>query len=243
MPNIQLPFHEDHLTTYLSKPNGLGPFPGVVVIHDALGMSNDVHKQCDWLASEGYLTAAPDLFKGKTLFSCIFRVIREFKNRRGQLFEKVEIVRQHLLNHPTSNGRVGIIGFCFGGGFAVLLSADHGFDVSSINYGGSLSKDADILLRNACPIVASYGELDRGSQGVAEQLEQILTKYGIDHDVMEYKNTDHAFMNDHDPNEVPLFIKFIAYAFGGGAYHEASTKHARKRILAFFEKTLKVAEM
>jgi carboxymethylenebutenolidase len=238
MPDLQIPHQNETLLTYVAQPSTTGPWPGVVVIHDAVGMSTDVRNQCDWLASEGYLAAAPDLFAGKTFFSCVFKVIREIKNKRGSLFDKVETVRQHLLHDPQSNGKAGVIGFCFGGGFAFVLSTGFGFDTASINYGGTLPKDAETVLESACPIVASYGALDRGSRGAAEHLERILTEYGIDHDVKEYADTDHAFMNDHDLAEVPWFIKFIGYAFGGGAYHPESTLDARKRIVAFFDKHL-----
>ena len=242
MPDIQLPFKDETLLTYLAEPDGEGPWPGVVVIHDALGMSTDLRNQCDWFASEGFLAAAPDLFAGRTFFSCLFRAIREFRKREGLFFEKVEAVQQHLLHHPHSNQKVGVIGFCFGGGFAVILSAGYGYDVASINYGGSLPKDAEVMLEHACPIVASYGALDRSTKGTPERLEQILNRYQIDHDIKEYENTDHAFMNDHDPKEVPLFLEFIAFAFGGGAFHPESSKAARKRIISFFEKHLKAAE-
>jgi len=234
MPDLQLNLQGQALPLYLARPEGGQPGPGVVVLHDALGMSTDLRRQCDWLAGEGFLAAAPDLFAGGTLFGCIFRVIREIRRREGRLFDQVEAVREHLEKHPDSNGRVGVIGFCFGGGFVVLLAAGHGFDAASINYGGALPRDAEALLAGACPVVASYGALDRSSRGVPEQLEEILSRHGIPHDVKEYANTDHAFLNDHDPAEVPLFIRFIAFAFGGGAYHEASAQDARRRITAFF---------
>jgi carboxymethylenebutenolidase len=115
MPDFQLPFENEPLLTYLAAPSGAGPWPGVVVIHDALGMSSDVRKQCDWLASEGFLAAAPDLFAGKTFFRCIFKVLREFKKRKGPRFDKVEAVKQYLLDHPQNNGKVGSSAFVLGG--------------------------------------------------------------------------------------------------------------------------------
>lgn len=238
MANLNLPFQNDTLLTYLTEPEGEAPRPGVVVIHDALGMTPDLRRQCDWLASEGYLAAAPDLFNGRTFFSCLFKVVREMKKRKGPLFEKVNAVQQYLLNHPDSNGKVGVIGFCFGGGFAVILSAGYGFDAAGVNYGG-LPDDAEELLKNACPIVAGFGELDRYLKGTAADLKDILTKHGIDHDVKEYKNTDHAFMNDHDPKEIPLFIKIFSFVFGGGEYHAESAEDSRRRIIAFFDRYLK----
>lgn len=239
MPDLHLAVQGRELPLYLACPEEGQPSPGVVVIHDALGRSTDLYRQCDWLAGEGFLAAAPDLFAGGTLFGCIFRVIREIRRRKGRLFDQVEAVREYLEAHPDSNGKVGVIGFCFGGGFAVLLASGHGFDAASINYGGALPRDAEELLAGSCPIVASYGALDRGSQGVPQRLEQILSRHGIPHDVKEYAETDHAFMNDHDPAEVPLFIRFIAFAFGGGAYREASAQDARRRIAAFFNRHLR----
>ena len=238
MPDLNLPFENETLLTYVARPEGNGPWPGVVVIHDALGMSTDLRNQCDWLAKSGYIAAAPDLFSGRTFFSCIFTVVKQMGRRSGPLFDKVEAVRQHLRDSPDSNGKVGVIGFCFGGGFALILSGGFGFDSASINY-GPLPKNATTLLKKACPMVASYGELDRTLRGTAERLEKILSEYGIDHDIKVYENTEHAFMNNHDPKEVPFFIKFISYGFGGGAYHPESTRDARKRIVSFFDQHLK----
>jgi carboxymethylenebutenolidase len=237
MATVSINFPGGELATYVATPDGAGPWPGVVVIHDALGMSQDLRAQADWLASAGYLAAAPDLFEGGTLFGCLRAIMRDFKRGEGPFFDRIEAVRQWLLHHEHANGKVGVIGFCFGGGFALLLAPRNEFDAASVNYGG-LPSNPEEFLQQACPIVASYGAKDRTLKGVAARLESILAAAGVDHDVKEYPDTDHAFMNDHSPDRIPWFIQVIAFVFGGGEYNPESTADARKRIVAFFAKHL-----
>ncbi|MCB9452702.1 MAG: dienelactone hydrolase family protein [Anaerolineaceae bacterium] len=241
MTTIELPVSDSKLSTYIATPEGEGPWPGVCVIHDALGMSPDLRNQADWLANAGYLVAAPDLFDGGTFLGCLRTVMRDFSRREGILFDRVEAARQWLMQHENSTGKVGVIGFCFGGGFALLLAPRGDFSVASVNY-GPLPKDAEEFLKLACPIVGSYGAADHTLKGAAARLENILDAADVDHDIKEYPGTDHAFMNDHSETKIPFLIHVISFVFGGGEYNPESTKDARKRILAFFAKHLKSSE-
>ena len=142
-----------------------------------------------------------------------------------------------MLTHENSTGKVGVIGFCFGGGFALILAPRGDFSAASVNY-GALPNNPDEFLKQACPIVASYGTKDRTLRGAAAKLETVLTDVGVAHDIKEYPDTDHAFMNDHSEDKIPFLITVISLVFGGGAYHPESTQDARQRILAFFAKHL-----
>jgi len=238
MPDVLLPAARAPLPVYLALPDGEGPWPAVVVVHDATGMSRDLRHQCDWLAGEGFLAAAPDLFRGRTVVGCLPRVLHDLTTGRGRTFEDVERVRAWLGERTDCTGRFGVAGFCMGGGYALALAPGGRFDACSSSYGGC-PDDPLVALRGACPVVGSYGGADRTplGAGAAERLEQALTELGVDHDVRIYPGAGHGFMNDHDPADVRGLLA-LATRWSGTVFDPVATADARQRIVRFFREHL-----
>jgi carboxymethylenebutenolidase len=190
------------LTGYLATPQGRGPWPGVVVIHEAFGADDVMRRATDRLAAAGYLALLPDLFTGGRKLPCMVNTMKAMRAGNGRAFADLEAARQWLLASPDCTGRVGVLGFCMGGGFALLL-AGRGYDAASVNY-GMLPTELDAAVEGACPVVASYGGKDRGLRGAAQRLDEALARAGIAKDVEEYPTAGHSFLNDAENAPRPL---------------------------------------
>jgi carboxymethylenebutenolidase len=222
----------DELDAYLAVPDGEGPWPGVVVIHDAIGLGGDIRRNTDRFASDGYLAIAPDLFTAGGIVRCIVATMRSSRTGEGRAYGDIEAARRTLADRDDCTGRVGVIGFCMGGSFALML-ANRGYDVTAPNY-GFLPKDMDAALEGACPVVASYGSRDPVLRGAAPKLESALEKAGIDHDVKEYPGVGHSFLNRLVPDFANAFLRLP------GLHYDADVADdAWKRILRFFDKYLR----
>jgi carboxymethylenebutenolidase len=230
------PAETRQLGAYVAHPRGQGPWPGVVVVMDALGLSDDIRIQADLLAAAGYLAFAPDLYSGRGI-KCVVATLQASRSGAGEAYENIEAARHWLSERADCTGKIGIIGFCMGGGFALLSAPRYDFAAASVNY-GDVPKDAVDRLAGACPIVASYGKRDPELRGRAERLETALTALNIEHDIKEYPNVGHAFMNRINAGPVlgPL-TKFVRMN-----YDHPSAEDAWRRILEFFDAHIRDAD-
>ncbi len=235
MPDILIPGGESapELRAYLAvPPTGEGPWPAVVVVHEALGLNDDTRQQADRLAAAGYLAVAPDLFTAGGVLRCLRSTFRAMLRGEGAAVGDLEAARRWLVERSDSTGRVGVLGFCMGGGFA-LMAATRGFDAAAPNY-GAVPEDAERVLAGACPVVASYGERDRMFRGAADRLEGVLTRLGVPNDVKEYPGAGHSFLNRHNLGPFSVLEKVAGFE-----YHQPSAEDAWARILRFLDEHLR----
>ncbi len=223
------------LTGHLVRPDGPGPWPGVVVAHEVMGANDEMLRQARRLASAGYLILMPDLYTDGGARRCLIPTMRAALSGHGRAYQDIAAARTYLVDDPDCTGAVGIIGFCMGGSFALMGAGSGIFDAASANY-GQLPKDMDQALADACPIVASYGGRDRPLKGAAAKLESALDRLGVVHDVKEYPQAGHAFLNDEQFG--PRLLHPLYRVAGFGPVPEASVD-AWLRIEAFFDTHLK----
>ncbi len=221
---------------YVASPDRGGPWPGVVVLHDGFGIDEAVREQADWLADAGYLALSADLGFWGRRSACLLRMFRDLRAGQGQTFGQVDAARAWLADQPGGNGRLGVIGFCATGGFALLMAAGHGFSVSAVNY-GLVRKNAADLLHGACPVVASFGARDWALRKAPQRLGQALQALGVEHDIKVYPDAGHAFL--HQPADRSGPVAGVLARITHAGYHEASARDARRRIIAFFDAHLK----
>ena len=229
METVAIDTRLDGRLAVLVRPAGPGPWPGVVMVHEAWGLDDVLRRQADRLASAGFVVLAPDLLGDGPKLRCMRATFAALMARNGRPFDLLHAARQQLLADRHVNGKVGVIGFCLGGGFALLLSSD-GFDASAVNY-GMIPADVDEVLTGSCPVVASYGGRDRQLVGEVPRLIAALEANEVPHDVQVYPDAGHSFLNDA-PNGPLLVRPLLKLAHVGPV--PAAAQDAWRRIEAFF---------
>src|ERR1700744_5710107 len=105
MPDIPFPVGGKSWTGYLASPSTPPPWPGVVVIHEAFGLNDDIRAKADEFARHGYLALAPDLFDGKSWVRCIRSGIGQLRAGRGPAFSVLDAARQFLADRADCTGK------------------------------------------------------------------------------------------------------------------------------------------
>lgn len=232
MPDLDYPVPSGTLRGYVAVPPGpeKGPWPGVVVVHEIFGLTDDIRAQADRFAARGYVAIAPDLFAWASTPKCLLATLKASAVGHGRALDDIDAARDYLAARDDCTGKVGVAGFCLGGGLAMLL-APKGFQVAAANY-GHLPRSPETALAGACPVVGSYGGRDLQLRGAAAKLERVLTDLGVAHDVKEYPSATHGFLFPHTGKAKwaePWLVR----------YDETAAADAWQRIFDFFDARLK----
>jgi carboxymethylenebutenolidase len=211
------------MQAFFAAPAGPGPFPGVVVIHEIFGLNENIRAIAGQFANEGFAALAIDLFSGANRVICMARIfygilVRPLKN--GTVGD-LQAALDYLGAHPgVDQTRLGAIGFCMGGSYALQLACTvDSLQAASVFYGQN-PRPLEAVAR-ACPIVGSYPGRDF-TANAARQLEPMLERYQVPYDIKIYPDARHSFFNDQ-----------------GSSYHPDAAADAWQRTLAFFDKHLR----
>ncbi|HZU80756.1 MAG TPA: dienelactone hydrolase family protein [Acidimicrobiales bacterium] len=220
------------VTGHLAEPDGDGTVPAVLVLHELFGLTPEMRGHADRLAAAGYLALAPDLYSWGARPRCIAATMAAMARGRGEALGVLDATRQWLADHARSTGAVGVVGFCMGGGLALVHAPKGGYGAAAPNY-GHVPPHAEQALEGICPVVASFGGRDPMLRGHAARLEQALDGLGVPHDVHVYPEATHGFMNGQSGPVTRLSTRLMRIR-----HDPEAAEDTWRRILAFFERYL-----
>ncbi len=212
------------ISGYLAKPEGSGPWPGLIVIQEWWGLDPQTKNIADRFAGIGYLAFAPDLYHGELAQLGDGQTATALVQKYGPSApEEAEKAFDALKKDTACTGKVGSVGFCFGGRISLALGIRRPVDAVCTFYGGGMQQLFGQLNMIKCPILGLYGDQDVSiPAGTIEEFDHLLDKVGVEHEIVVYPNSGHAFFRDLDPN----------------AYRPEAAKDAWRRVTEFLAKNL-----
>ena len=209
---------------YLVQPTGTGPFPAVLVIHENRGLNPYLEDVARRLAAAGYLALAPDGLAPLGGYPGNDDDGRALQARLDQAKLRVDMLNgaRFVKAHPLSSGRLGVTGFCWGGGTTNWIATELGDELhAGVPYYGAAAATASVP-RIKAPLLVHYAENDAGINRMRPEFEAALKTAGVAHEMHVYPGTQHGFHNNSTPR-----------------YDAAAAQLSWDRTLAFFERHLK----
>ncbi|HEX5058175.1 MAG TPA: dienelactone hydrolase family protein [Kofleriaceae bacterium] len=209
----------DGTKAYLSVPEGKGPFPGIVVIHEWWGLNENIEHWADRLATAGYAALAVDLYGGvvATTPDDAMKAVKSVDKQKA-----IGIIKT-AFDFLASDSRImatkrAVIGWCFGGGYSLQAALDIPQLDGAIIYYGQLETDPQKLATIKAKLLGIFGNRDKGipPEKVAE-FDAALKKANVRHEIFQY-DAEHAFANPSNPK-----------------YDEKSAADAWTHVLAFLD--------
>jgi carboxymethylenebutenolidase len=208
---------------YLVQPNAPGPFGTVLVIHENRGLNPYIEDVARRAATEGFLALAPDGLSPLGGYPGNDDEGRTMQATLDQAKLRMDMVNsaRYLKAHALSTGRLGVTGFCWGGGTTNFLAVTLGADMhAGVPFYGAAAETSRVPEIKA-PLMIQYAETDERINAMWPAYETALKAAGVPYEMHRYPGTQHGFHNNSTPR-----------------YHEASAKLAWERTIAFFKKHL-----
>ncbi len=222
--NVPSPHGNGMIKGYLARPRNDAKLPAILVVHENRGLNPYIEDVTRRLAVANFIAFAPDGLtsvggypgddeKGLALFQ---------KVDPAKMGEDFLAAAEWLKKRPDGTGKLGALGFCYGGGVVNWLAVQMGSNLdAAVPFYGMQPSAADAAKIKA-PLNAQYGELDKRITPGWPAFDQALTDAGVTHEGHIYKNANHGFHNDTTPR-----------------YDEVAAKEAWARTLAWFNKYLR----
>ena len=213
------------VSAYEARPSGAGTNPGIIVVQEWWGLNEHIKDVTRRLAAEGFVALAPDLYGGKVTAdpaqasSWMAALDREEAMRI--LLAALRFLQE---KEPTYAEHMGVIGFCMGGSYALLLACRTAALKAAVPFYGDHPDPIEQVKNIRCPVLFIAGGKDPWiNPAKVQKLKEAFQQYGVHGEVRVYPDADHAFFNDtrHD------------------VYNPAAAQDAWTRALGLFSRTLK----
>jgi carboxymethylenebutenolidase len=209
---------------YLVQPSsGNGPFPAVLVIHENRGLNPYIEDVARRAAVEGFLALAPDGLSPVGGYPGNDDDGRELQSSLDPAKLRRDMINsaRYLKAHELSSGKLGAVGFCWGGGMVNGLAVELGDDLDAgVPFYGAAAPAADVSKIKA-PLLVQFAAMDERINAMRPEFEAALEANGIDYAMHVYEGTNHGFHNNSTPR-----------------YNEAAADLAWQRTIEFFKQHL-----
>jgi len=215
------------ISGYLTRPKGDGQRPAVLVVHLWNGIDDHIRDVARRLAKAGYVALVPDLlsrYGGTSSFASQEAAIAAARKLDDETITKDLSGGATFLNGQNfvRANRIGVTGFCWGGGKALMFTTRSKDLAASVIYYGETPRNVNDVKNITAPVLAHYGELDDRINPGLPKLEEAMKKYGKSFEYKIYAGAPHSFNSDTSPQ----------------SYRPEAAKEAWSRTLAFFKKHL-----